>query len=1076
LDIKQFLHNCEESSTAAYQSLKTLLERLENPDTRKQASHFLTSLRNFYEECEEKGEFLEKYSFSFDVLTTQGENDEKGRLVLLQLPSIFTPEEWSFTFYEGLSRYPTQEFQGRVVIELGCGNGWISIALAQNTLLKKITGLDLNPRAVVCAKLNLYLNALSVSGDPLLNAEGLSLLDRVDFQTSDLLSAFKGAPAQVDRIIGCIPQVLNPDPSKTSALVSEKASDEFLHSLSNYCEKQGQVEDEFGLGLMARALEEAIEIIRPSAKLIFNLGGRPGKAVLEKLFTRRGFQVKTVWQTKVPQAADTEIETLVAIENTSNHRFEFFMSPTTDEPIGAKTAHAFAAQGGKIFHSLLVVEARPKNLEYQKTILQLARTPGFEGPRSSLDLTFSDDELAEEKFSFLARLAPYLMQECPFPYEKTEGILSLRRHLAEYFRNYLRIPLTAKSFVVAPSRADLLQNIQRIYAPRRVLCDRALAVFLEGETSADARAGVTSSPSTSCEIIELPHRADQSCLLIESLRPEVVICSLASFEARSTDALERLMAVCQQVRARLFLDISSYFELSSQPSPAEFLSRFSHSAMPDQVTLICGLVKNRLYSDMELGFLVSENAHLVENFTQMAELTYSRAPMLSQLYYDQILYDLLKFQMKGTLRQRVAVRTPIAENRELGLPSRSSNAEIAFSHPAFDQSHFAHIANPIRLDYGENELSPPLELKSALFEAFARQNLTSWETDPRPDICESLKRAWGIEISPALVKLGGGIAPLFYAVAQSLQMLGGTLIFPTGSYGYFVAASQAAGVQTFSLQTQLTDSFKVTGSVLAKALAQQKFAGPVWLFLNAPVVNPTGAVYAPSELEEIFDICHNHGAGVILDAAFQGLEFEVPKESFQLERYFKKPHSLRHFLMLGGVSKGISGGGLRFGYMAARDSSAFENLELQGFTPPTQVLNYALKKQFTERHLCSSNIHEISQRNILKQRAERLRRCLIDCGWTPLLGEGGLFMVARPTAFEGLEYRFESGVFKLSASNIHKAMAVETGMLINNDVWTGLPGYCRFVISVSEQEFEKGLQALKQFYQKLIASEGDPKK
>lgn len=54
------------------------------------------------------------------------------------IPSIFIPEDWSFTFYEGLNRNPDSIFKDRTVAELGCGNGWISIAIAEKWLPLKV--------------------------------------------------------------------------------------------------------------------------------------------------------------------------------------------------------------------------------------------------------------------------------------------------------------------------------------------------------------------------------------------------------------------------------------------------------------------------------------------------------------------------------------------------------------------------------------------------------------------------------------------------------------------------------------------------------------------------------------------------------------------------------------------------------------------------------------------------------------------------------------------------------------------------------------------------------------------------
>jgi len=86
-----------------------------------------------------------------------------------------------------------------------------------------------------------------------------------------------------------------------SKIVTENSSEEFLYSLSNYCALQGFVEDQFGLGLIARAVEEGIAVIKPSGILVFNMGGRPGQGVCQRLFQRQGFRITKLWQTKIMQ-------------------------------------------------------------------------------------------------------------------------------------------------------------------------------------------------------------------------------------------------------------------------------------------------------------------------------------------------------------------------------------------------------------------------------------------------------------------------------------------------------------------------------------------------------------------------------------------------------------------------------------------------------------------------------------------------------------------------------------------------------------------------------------------------------
>ena len=136
----------------------------------------------------------------------------------------------------------------------------------------QVYGLDINPRAVKVSWINLYLNALDERGEPIYDEEKKTLLDRVEFHESDLLSYCKDHDIQLERIVGCIPQVLptvfylmklvhtmsfwnvsflrimplfvfflqilNPNPDAMSKMITENASEEFLYSLSNYCALQ----------------------------------------------------------------------------------------------------------------------------------------------------------------------------------------------------------------------------------------------------------------------------------------------------------------------------------------------------------------------------------------------------------------------------------------------------------------------------------------------------------------------------------------------------------------------------------------------------------------------------------------------------------------------------------------------------------------------------------------------------------------------------------------------------------------------------------------------------------------------
>ncbi|NBW81350.1 aminotransferase class I/II-fold pyridoxal phosphate-dependent enzyme, partial [bacterium] len=863
----EFLARCSESSHAAYESLKSLLDVDPTPANLSQVRRFLTLLKKHCDDSElDYDDFVQKYHFSFAVLALDGHNPSGQQLTLLQLPSIFTPEDWSFTFFEGLARYPVNEFQGRTVAELGCGNGWISIAIAQKNLPQKIFGLDINPRAITCARLNLVLNALDDSGTPRLDAEGRTLLDRVEFHVSDLLGFAVENSLKLDRVIGCIPQVLSPEPLLADSFVSEDSDDQYLYSLSNYCEKQGYIEDQFGLGLIARAVEESIEICKPSAKIILNMGGRPGTAVLDRLFTRRGFSIRKIWSTKVWQADDTDIQPLVEIEKASPHRFEFFTSLTSDEPICAQTADAYSKAGGKISHSLIVYEAILRNPTPTKSLFKLIAQKGFEDSRNGLDLSFSNDEIAEEKINFIGNIAEWLQKNPGLPYSDTEGEPQLRRQIGQYLRSYWKIPLTAKSVFIAPNRRSIIKNFLQIFAPSVTLIDRDMSSL------AFANRANKDAPSSPAPIIlESPKRADEVGKLVEKLKPQLVITSLQDFEIKTSDAFARLCEICATHSTHLVIDISQQFELSSQPAAHGILSHIAENRLPGHVTLLCGLVRNKVYSDLELCFLLSENSKLLEKLSAAAELSYSRAPLLTQKYYSRIFSDLLNFQLTDLRRSKNdALRLPI-ESAGTNNSRTPEHIENAFNHPAIKASEIELNKESIRLDYGENCLSSPANLHAAIMESYLRQNISSGEINAEQSIANFVSSRFGLDdVKANSVALGTGVAPVFAAILETIADNNEKIVMPSGSYGHFVAACNFFNTDHVFAKTSDRDRFKITPQQLDDTLS---LSGAHWLYLNAPVVNPTGALYSNGELSDLLDVLQLHKCGLILDTIFSGLEF-----------------------------------------------------------------------------------------------------------------------------------------------------------------------------------------------------------
>ncbi|GLU06061.1 hypothetical protein SLE2022_231240 [Rubroshorea leprosula] len=1076
--VEEFLKQCQQSGDSAYAAFRSVLERLENPNTRVQARLFLSDL---HRRIGSSQDCLQRYHFQIQDIHLDQYEGYQGRkkLTMMVIPSIFIPEDWSFTFYEGLNRQTDSIFQDKTVAELGCGNGWISIAIADKWLPAKVYGLDINPRAVKVSWINLFLNALDDKGQPIYDQQNKTLLDRVEFHESDLLAYCRDHHIQLERIVGCIPQILNPNPDAMSKMITENASEEFLYSLSNYCALQGFVEDQFGLGLIARAVEEGISVIKPMGIMIFNMGGRPGQGVCKRLFERRGFHVTKLWQTKVLQAADTDISALVEIEKNSPHRFEFFMGRSGDQRICARTAWAYGKAGGGISHALSVYSCQLRQPNQVKVIFEFLKS-GFQEISSSLDLSFQDDSVADEKIPFLAYLASILKENSYFPYEPPAGSKRFRNLIAGFMRTYHHVPLTSENVVVFPSRTVAIESALRLFSPRLAIVDEHLTrnlpqQWLTSLAVENADIGLSEDLLT---VIEAPHQSDLMIELIKKLKPQVVVTGMAHFEAVTSSAFVQLLDVTREIGSRLFLDISDHFELSSLPASNGVLKYLSGTPLPSHAAVICGLVKNQVYSDLEVAFVISEDKTIFKALSKTVEVLEGNTAMISQYYYGCLFHELLAFQLadRHPPQERSSAKASSAEMIGFATSAISvlNNAELSIS----DTDSFSII----HMDVDQSFLPVPSPVKAAIFESFARQNMSESEIDVTPSIKQFIKSNYGFPTDGSMEFMYSDCSQaLFNKLVLCCIQEGGTLCFPAGSNGNYVSTAKFLKAKILNIPTDSEQGFKLTEKILEKALETVK---KPWVYISGPTISPTGLLYSNKEMESILTTCAKFGARVVIDTSFSGLEFEFESWSgWNLEAYLSKLNSFSNtsfcVSLLGGMSLKMLSGVLKFGFLVLNQQNlvdAFYNYP--GLSKPHITDRYAMKKLLGMRERKEGGLLDAINEHIrtLETRAKRLKETLEKSGWKIVEPRGGISMVAKPSAYLNkvvkLNHPCKDGVssgnaatyeVKLDDSTIREAMVKATGLCINSGSWTGIPGYCRFTIGLEESQFEQALDCIVKF-------------
>ncbi|KAG2704340.1 hypothetical protein I3760_05G001000 [Carya illinoinensis] len=1009
LTVEDFLNECQQSGDAAYAAFRSLLDRLENPTTRVDARIFLSLLQNRFASSPSKlaaDQFFHSFHFRIDDILLDQYQGYQGRkkLTTMVIPSIFVPEDWSFTFYEGLNRHPDSIFKDKTVAELGCGNGWISIAIADKWLPSKVYGLDINPRAVKISWINLYLNALDEKGQPIYDAENKTLLDRVEFHESDLLSYCRDHGIQLERIVGCIPQILNPNPDAMSKMITENASEEFLHSLSNYCALQGFVEDQFGLGLIARAVEEGIAVIKPLGIMIFNMGGRPGQAVCKRLFERRGFRISKIWQTKVIQASDTDISALVEIEKNSPHRFEFFMGLSGDQPICARTAWAYGKAGGSISHALSVYSCQLRQPNQVKTIFEFLKN-GFHEISSSLDLSFEDDSVADEKIPMLAYLATVLKESSVFPYEPPAGNKRFRDLIAGFMKTYHHIPLNADNVVVFPSRAVAIENSLRLFSPRLAIVDEHLTRHLPRQWLTSLAIENTGSDNLSEDIltvIEAPRQSDLMIELIKKLKPQVVVTGMAQFEAVTSAAFEHLLGITREIGSRLFLDISDHFELSSLPGSSGVLKYLAGTQLPSHAAIICGLVKNQVYSDLEVAFIISEEEAKNTSLIYM-DVDQSFLPLPSPV--KAAIFE--SFARQNLAESEIDVNSSIKQyiKSNYGFPT-DSGTELIYADSSlalFNKVVLCCIQEGGTLCFpaGSNGtyVSAAKFLKASIVNVPTKSGEGFKLTEKiLSDVLETVNKPWIYISGPTINPTG-----LLYSNTQMECILstcakfGARVVIDTSFSGLEFDSESWGGWDLEGSLSKLNSSGSPSfGVSLLGGLSLKMLSGALkfgFLVLNQ------------SHLVDTFysfpGLCKPHST--VKYAIKKLLGLRERKSGDLLDALAERIRSLSH-----------------------RSKRLKETLEKCGW----DVLE------------SSSGVSMVAKPSAYLNKIVKLKKSPKDGG-----------SMENDATYE----------VKLDDKNIREAICWSTGLCINSSLWTGIPGYCRFTIALEESEFQWALERIVKF-------------
>ena len=179
-------------------------------------------------------------------------------------PSVLVPRPETEGLVEKVLELSTREAES--ILDVGTGSGCIAVALAKELPRADIHAVDISERALAVARRNAARQKAK----------------HIQFQRSDLLSAFRGTGLRFDFIVSNPPYV------------SRAEWDALPPDVRDFEPRRALFAGNSGLELIERLVRRAGAFLRPGGYLILEIGDGQRDRVL-RLFGRRWTDIETAW-------------------------------------------------------------------------------------------------------------------------------------------------------------------------------------------------------------------------------------------------------------------------------------------------------------------------------------------------------------------------------------------------------------------------------------------------------------------------------------------------------------------------------------------------------------------------------------------------------------------------------------------------------------------------------------------------------------------------------------------------------------------------------------------------------------
>lgn len=366
-------------------------------------------------------------------------------------------------------------------------------------------------------------------------------------------------------------------------------------------------------------------------------------------------------------------------------------------------------------------------------------------------------------------------------------------------------------------------------------------------------------------------------------------------------------------------------------------------------------------------------------------------------------------------------------------------------------------ANGVHLvDFGAGEphFATPRHIKDAAIAAieanFTRYTVVSGIPEVRKAIVERHAADFGTSYTPeeAIFTTGGKLA-LFHAV-QVLVDHGDEVVLPSPYWVSYKDIIQYAGGKPIYLHTREEENFRITAEMIERAITPRTKV----IMLNSPS-NPSGAVMAPADFEQVVRLAHRRGIYVLSDECYAYLQFTgVPVSAGSFS------DCKEHLVILGSLSKTYAMTGWRAGFALAPTSiiKAMAKIQSQDTSSPAAFVQKAAIAALTGPQGCIAEMRN----DYLSLRDEILAGLREIPGVTCTVPEGAFYVYPNISAYLG------KGKCA-SAAELASRLLQEGHVVTVPGEAFGTNDHIRISYAVSHADVAEGARRMKGFFAKLGA-------